>query len=95
MYSLRCQELLDKKYHIGIDLSSLESVKMTDWYEEGRIKGIEEGITEERIRKSAEDILIAMNKFGCTLEDALETFKVSEQDKPKVLALVEEMQKAS
>ncbi|MBO4502176.1 MAG: hypothetical protein J5707_00760 [Candidatus Methanomethylophilus sp.] len=76
---------------------------MTDWYEEGRIKGIEEGrikgieegITEERIRKSAEDILIAMNKFGCTLEDALETFKVSEQDKPKVLALVEEMQKAS
>ena len=83
----RCQELLDKKYHIGIDLSSLESVKMTDWYAEGEIAG--------RIRKSAEDIVAVMKEFGCSLEKALAVMDVSEQDKAQVLELVKEMQNPS
>ena len=95
----RCQEILDAKYKIDLDLSSLERVKMTDWYAEGRIDGIKEGkaegIIEERIRKSAEDIVGVMKKFGCTLDDALDAVNVSDNDREEILRLVRELQKTS
>ena len=95
----RCQEILDAKYKIDIDLSSLERVKMTDWYGEGKADGIKEGkaegIIEERIRKSAEDIVGVMKKFGCTLDDALDAVNVSDNDREEILRLVRELQASS
>ncbi|MBO4502175.1 MAG: hypothetical protein J5707_00755 [Candidatus Methanomethylophilus sp.] len=65
---------------------------MTDWYAEGEIagrkKGRAEGIEEERIRKSAEDIVAIMREFGCSLEKALEVVNVTEEIKPQVLELI-------
>ncbi len=87
----RCQEILDAKYKIDIDLSSLERVKMTDWVAEIKADGIKEG----RNRKSAEDIIAMMNEFGCTLEKALEVVHVAESDRDTVLELVEELQASS
>ena len=71
--------------------SSYKRVKMTDWYGEGK----EDGILEERIRKSAEDIVGVIDKFGCSLEDALEAVKVSDEDREEVLGLVRELQALS
>ena len=87
----RCQEILDAKYKIDIDLSSLERVKMTDWVAEIKADGIKEG----RNRKSAEDILGVMNKFGCSINEALDAVNVAESDRDTVLELVEELQKTS
>ena len=95
----RCQEILDAKYKIDIDLSSLERVKMTDWVAEIKADGIkegkEEGIKEGRNRKSAEDIIGVMNKFGCSIDEALDAVNVAESDRDTVLELVEELQKTS
>ena len=99
----RCQEILDAKYKIDIDLSSLERVKMTDWYAEGRIDGIKEGKAEGikegkaagRLEKSAEDIFILMDRYGENLDNALDIMKVPEQDRDDVKLLVEELQKTS
>ena len=103
----RCQKILDAKYKIDIDLSSLERVKMTDWYAEGRIDGIkegkaegikegkEEGIKEGRNRKSAEAVIGVMNKFGCSIDEALDAVNVAESDRDTVLELVKELQKTS
>ena len=87
----RCQKILDVKYKIDIDLSSLERVKMTDWVAEIKADGIKEG----RNRKSAEDIIAMMNEFGCTLEKALEVVHVAESDRELVLELVRELQASS
>ena len=86
-----CQKILNAKYKIDIDLSSLKRVKMTDWYGEGK----EDGIIEERIRKSAEDIVAIMDRYGETLENALAVMKVSDEDREDVLALVKELQASS
>ena len=91
----RCQEILDAKYKIDIDLSSLERVKMTDWYGEGKADGIKEGKAAGRLEKSAEDIISMMNEFGCTLEKALEVTKVADEDKEQVLGFIEELQRTS
>ena len=95
----RCQEILDAKYKIDIDLSSLERVKMTDWVAEIKADGIkegkEEGIKEGRNRRAAEDIIGMMNEFGCTLEKALEVTKVADEDKEQVLGFIEELQVSS
>ena len=95
----RCQEILDAKYKIDIDLSSLERVKMTDWVAEIKADGIkegkEEGIKEGRNRKSAEDIIILMERYGENLDNALDIMKVPEQDREDVKLLVEELQATS
>ena len=91
----RCQEILDAKYKIDIDLSSLERVKMTDWYAEGRIDGIKEGKAAGRLEKSAEAVIGVMNKFGCSIDEALDAVNVAESDRDTVLELVEELQKTS
>ena len=91
----RCQKILDAKYKIDIDLSSLERVKMTDWVAEIKADGIKEGKAAGRLEKSAEDIIAMMNEFGCTLEKALEVVHVAESDRELVLELVEELQKTS
>ena len=87
----RCQEILDAKYKIDIDLSSLERVKMTDWYGEGKADGIKEG----RNRKSAEAVIGVMNKFGCSIDEALDAVNVAESDRDTVLELVKELQRTS
>jgi len=87
----RCQKILDVKYKLDIDLSSLERVRMADWYTEGKDDGIIEGSN----RKAAEDIIGMMNEFGCTLEKALEVTKVADEDKEQVLGFIEELQKTS
>ena len=87
----RCQKILDAKYKIDIDLSSLERVKMTDWVAEIKADGIKEG----RNRKSAEDIIILMDRYGENLDNALDIMKVPEQDREDVKLLVEELQKTS
>ena len=87
----RCQEILDAKYKIDIDLSSLERVKMTDWVAEIKADGIKEG----RNRKSAEAVIGVMNKFRCSIDEALEAVNVAESDRDAVLELVEELQKTS
>ena len=80
---------------------------MTDWYAEGRIDGIkegkaegikegkEEGIKEGRNRKSAEDIIILMDRYGENLDNALDIMKVPEQDREETLRLVRELQASS
>ena len=72
---------------------------MTDWYGEGKADGIkegkEEGIKEGRNRKSAEDIIILMERYGENLDNALDIMKVPEQDREDVKLLVEELQKTS
>ena len=87
----RCQKILDVKYKIDIDLSSLERVKMTDWVAEIKADGIKEG----RNRKSAEAVIGVMNKFGCSIDEALDAVNVAESDRDTVLELVEELQKTS
>ena len=87
----RCQKILDVKYKIDIDLSSLERVKMTDWVAEIKADGIKEG----RNRKSAEAIIILMDRYGENLDNALDIMKVPEQDREDVKLLVEELQKTS
>jgi len=64
---------------------------MTDWYGEGKADGIKEG----RNRKSAEDIIILMDRYGENLDNALDIMKVPEQDREDVKLLVEELQKTS
>ena len=91
----RCQEILDAKYKIDIDLSSLERVKMTDWYAEGRIDGIKEGKVAGRLEKSAEAVIGVINKFGCSIDEALDAVNVAESDRDTVFELVEELQKTS
>ena len=91
----RCQEILDAKYKIDIDLSSLERVKMTDWYGEGKADGIKEGKAAGRLEKSAEDIFILMDRYGENLDNALDIMKVPEQDREDVKLLVEELQKTA
>ena len=91
----RCQKILDAKYKIDIDLSSLERVKMTDWYGEGKADGIKEGKAAGRLEKSAEDIIGVMNKFGCSIDEALDAVNVAESDRDTVLELVEELQVSS
>ena len=91
----RCQEILDAKYKIDIDLSSLERVKMTDWYAEGRIDGIKEGKAAGRLEKSAESVIGVMNKFGCSIDEALDAVNVAESDRDTVLELVEDLQVSS
>ena len=76
---------------------------MTDWYAEGRIDGIKEGKAEGikegkaagRLEKSAEDIIGVMNKFGCSIDEALDAVNVAESDRDTVLELVKELQKTS
>ncbi len=87
----RCQKILDVKYKLDIDLSSLERVRMADWYTEGKDDGIIEGSN----RKAAEDIIGMMNEFGCTLEKALEVTKVADEDREQVLGFIEELQGTS
>ena len=91
----RCQKILDAKYKIDIDLSSLERVKMTDWYGEGKADGIKEGKAAGRLEKAAEDIIILMDRYGENLDNALDIMKVPEQDREDVKLLVEELQKTS
>ena len=91
----RCQEILDAKYIIDIDLSSLERVKMTDWYGEGKADGIKEGKAAGRLEKAAEDIIILMDRYGENLDNALDIMKVPEQDREDVKLLVEELQVSS
>ena len=60
---------------------------------EGLKEGKAEGLKEGKIRKSAESIVGIMQKFGCSLEEALDAVGVSEEDKGEVLGLVKEIQK--
>ena len=91
----RCQEILDAKYKIDIDLSSLERVKMTDWVAEIKADGIKEGKAAGRLEKAAEAVIGVMNKFGCSIDEALDAVNVAESDRDTVLELVEELQKTS
>ena len=91
----RCQEILDAKYKIDIDLSSLERVKMTDWVAEIKADGIKEGKAAGRLEKSAESVIGVMNKFGCSIDEALDAVNVAESDRDTVLELAEELQKTS
>ena len=60
---------------------------------EGLKEGKAEGLKEGEIRKSAESIVGIMQKFGCSLEEALDAVGVSEEDKGEVLRLVKKIQK--
>ena len=64
---------------------------MTDWVAEIKADGIKEG----RNRKAAEDIIGVMNKFRCSIDEALEAVNVAESDRDAVLELIEELQKTS
>ncbi len=72
----------------------------TEGYKDGRAEGLEaglkegkaEGLKEGEIRKSAESIVGVMQKFGCSLEEAIEAVNVSDGDRDEVLRLVEEIQ---
>ncbi len=64
---------------------------MTDWVAEIKADGIKEG----RNRKSAEDIIILMDRYGENLDNALDIMKVPEQDREEILRLVRELQASS
>ena len=64
-----------------------------DGVAEGKAEGKAEGLKEGEIRKSAESIVGIMQKFGCSLEEALDAVGVSEEDKGEVLRLVKKIQK--
>ena len=61
---------------------------------EGLKEGKAEGLREGEIRKSAESIVGIMQKFGCSLEEAFEAVKVSDEDRDEVLKLVKKIQKS-
>ena len=68
---------------------------MTDWVAEIKADGIKEGKAAGRLEKSAEAVIGVMNKFGCSIDEALDAVNVAESDRDTVLELVKELQRTS